>query len=64
MEKLKYIDQYLREITAEIIEILEIDNKFHILLDKTAIFPGGGGQFCDLGKIDSYIVIDVYEKED
>ena len=64
MEKLYYIDQYLREFTAEIIEILEMDNKFHILLDKTAFFPGGGGQFCDLGKIDSYNVIDVYEKED
>ena len=64
MEKLYYIDQYIREFTAEIIDILEIDNKFHILLDKTAFFPGGGGQFCDLGKIDSYDVIDVYEKED
>ena len=64
MDKLYYIDQYIREFTAEIIDILEIDNKFHILLDKTAFFPGGGGQFCDLGKIDSYDVIDVYEKED
>ena len=64
MEKLYYIDQYLREFTAEIIDILQIDNKFHVLLDKTAFFPGGGGQFCDLGKIDSYNVIDVYEKED
>lgn len=64
MEKLYYIDQYLREFTAEIIDILEIDNKFHVLLDKTAFFPGGGGQFCDLGKIDSHNVIDVYEKED
>lgn len=64
MEKLYYIDQYIREFTAEIIDILEIDNKFHILLDKTAFFPGGGGQFCDLGKIDSNDVIDVYEKED
>ena len=64
MDKLYYIDQYIREFTAEIIDILEIDNKFHILLDKTAFFPGGGGQFCDLGQIDSYDVIDVYEKED
>ena len=62
MEKLYYIDQYLREFTAEIIDILEIDNKFHLLLDKTAFFPGGGGQFCDLGKIDSHDVTDVYEK--
>ncbi len=62
MEKLYYSNQYIKEFTAEIEEILEIDNKFHILLDKTAFFPGGGGQFCDLGKIDVHNVIDVYEK--
>lgn len=63
MEKLYYIDQYIKEFTAEIEEILEIDNKFHVLLNKTAFFPGGGGQFCDLGKIDVHDVIHVYEKD-
>ncbi|HSQ87746.1 alanyl-tRNA editing protein [Romboutsia sp.] len=63
MEKLYYSDQYIKEFTAEIEEILEIDNKFHILLNKTAFFPGGGGQFCDLGKIDVHEVINVYEKD-
>ena len=63
MEKIYYIDQYIKEFTAEIEEILEIDNKYHVLLNKTAFFPGGGGQFCDLGKIDVHNVIDVYEKE-
>lgn len=62
MEKLYYIDQYIRNFTAEIEEILEIDNKYHILLNKTAFFPGGGGQFCDLGKIDINNVTNVYEK--
>ena len=50
MEKLYYIDQYIKEFTAEIVEALEVNNQFHVLLDKTAFFPGGGGQFCDLGK--------------
>lgn len=63
MDKLYYIDQYIKEFTAEIVEVLEINNQFHVLLDKTAFFPGGGGQFCDLGKIDVHPVIDVYEKE-
>ncbi|MEF9990612.1 MAG: DHHA1 domain-containing protein [Romboutsia sp.] len=63
MEKLYYEDQYLRDFTAEIEEIEEIDNGFHILLDKTAFFPGGGGQFCDLGTIDVHRVINVYEKD-
>ncbi|MGX9756119.1 DHHA1 domain-containing protein [Clostridioides difficile] len=63
MEKLYYTNQYIRDFTAEIIEIREIENKFHVLLDKTAFFPGGGGQFGDLGKIDNYEVISVYEEE-
>ena len=46
------------------IEIKEIDSKFHIKLDKTAFFPGGGGQFCDLGTIDVHNVIDVYEEKE
>lgn len=62
MEKLYYKDQYLKNFTAEIIEIKEVGDKFHILLDKTAFFPGGGGQFCDLGNIGEHKVIDVYEE--
>ena len=63
MEKLYYKDQYIKEFIGEIIEIKELDNKFHIQLDKTAFFPGGGGQFCDTGTIDNHKVINVYEKD-
>lgn len=61
MEKLYYTNQYIRDFTAEIIEIKEVENKYHVLLDKTAFFPGGGGQFGDLGKIENDDVISVYE---
>nr|UWI48712.1 DHHA1 domain-containing protein [Clostridioides difficile] len=64
MEKLYYTNQYIRDFTAEIIEIREIENKFHVLLNKTAFFPGGGGQFGDLGKIDDYEVTSVYEEDE
>ena len=64
MERLYYKDQYIKEFTAEIVDIKEIDKRFHVQLDKTAFFPGGGGQFCDLGKIDTHDVVDVYEKGD
>ncbi|MBO3445562.1 DHHA1 domain-containing protein [Clostridium sp. CCUG 7971] len=63
MEKLYYTNQYIREFSAEIEEILEIKDKYHVLLDKTAFFPGGGGQFCDLGMVDVHNVLDVYEKD-
>ena len=63
MKKLYYEDQYIKKFTANIVELKEIDNKFHIVLNKTAFFPGGGGQFCDLGKIDDKDVVEVYEKD-
>lgn len=60
--KLYYEDQYIKEFKAEIIDIKEKDEKFHVVLDNTAFFPGGGGQFCDLGTIENEEVIDVYEE--
>lgn len=62
MEKLYYKDQYTKDFIAEVLEVKQVGDKFHILLDQTAFFPGGGGQFCDLGEIDSKPVLDVYEE--
>ena len=62
MNKLFYENQYLREFTAEALSIIVKDGTYHIALDKTAFFPGGGGQFCDLGTIDNLEVIYVYEE--
>ncbi|MDZ7548530.1 alanyl-tRNA editing protein AlaX-L, partial [Clostridium perfringens] len=53
----------MKEFEAEIISIKNTDNKYHVALDKTAFFPGGGGQSCDLGEIDGKTVIDVYEEK-
>ena len=64
MEKIYYENRYLKDFTAEITDIQEIDGKFHVVLDKTAFFPGGGGQSCDLGKIEDSDVIDVYENNE
>ena len=62
MDKLFYEDQYIKEFIAEATHIKEKAGAYHVVLDKTAFFPGGGGQFCDLGKIDSNEVIEVYEE--
>jgi len=64
MEKIYYDNQYLKEFTAEIVDIKEFDNNFHVTLDKTAFFPGGGGQSCDLGNLGDQKILDVYEKDD
>jgi len=63
LEKLYYTDQYIKEFTAEIVEIKEINSKFHVVLDKTSFFPGGGGQFPDSGRIDIHEVVDIYEED-
>lgn len=62
MEKIYYNDQYVKGFTAEVINSKESNGTYHIELDKTAFFPGGGGQHCDLGKIENIDVIDVYEE--
>lgn len=62
MEKLYYLDRYMKEFIAEILDIKEIEGKFHVVLDKSAFFPGGGGQPGDTGFIENNKVIDVYEE--
>ena len=62
-EKLFYEDQYIKEFTANIVNIIEDNEKYLVELDKSAFFPGGGGQFCDTGVIDGIEVIDMLEKD-
>ena len=61
-EKLYYKDQYIKEFNANILAVKEKDDKYLVLLDKTAFFPGGGGQAADTGVIDSINVIDTFEE--
>lgn len=63
-ERLYYVDQYIKEFNCNILDVTKKDDKYEVILDKTAFFPGGGGQSCDLGTIDNIKVIDVYEKDD
>ena len=62
MEKLYYKNQYLKELDAKVIEVKKVNDKYHIVLDKTIFFPGGGGQLCDIGYINDKEVLDVYEE--
>lgn len=61
-EKLYYEDLYAREFDAEVLSCSEHDGKFHVILDRTLFFPGGGGQPCDTGFIDGVEVLEVMEK--
>lgn len=59
--KLYYDDPYAKEFDAHILSQSEHDGKFHITLDRTLFYPGGGGQPCDLGTLDGVNVVEVCE---
>ena len=63
-EKLFYEDQYIKEFEADVLDVKEEEGKFLVLLDKTAFFPGGGGQAGDRGTINGIDVLDVIEEGD
>ena len=52
----------MTEFDATVIETEEKDGKTHILLDRTAFYPGGGGQPCDTGFLNGHPVEAAYEK--
>lgn len=57
-------DRYIKEWDAQITSVTEGKNGLIITLDKSAFFPEGGGQSCDMGTMNGYEVIDVQEKDE
>ncbi|KNF08369.1 alanyl-tRNA editing protein AlaX-M [Gottschalkia purinilytica] len=59
-------DSYVREFDCKIISVNEEENA--VVLDKTAFYPGGGGQPCDLGVLETasntYTITKVKKKGD
>lgn len=50
-EKLYYLDSHRTECDAVVRACTETDRAYEVLLDRTVIFPEGGGQPCDLGTV-------------
>ncbi len=63
-EKLFYEDSHLKEFDAVVCKCVPDGERFRIILDRTAFFPEGGGQYADTGYLDKVKVLDVREKED
>ena len=62
-EKLYYKDGYMKEFTAEVVSCEKDKKGYRVVLDRTAFFPEGGGQFGDIGWIDNVRVLDTQEKD-
>jgi alanyl-tRNA synthetase len=61
-EKLYEKDSYLSEFDAQVLSVESDGALCHAVLDRTAFFPEGGGQYADRGTICGYPVTDVQIK--
>jgi alanyl-tRNA synthetase len=64
LEKLYYENPYQKEFTAEIINVLEKDNKYHIELDRTYFYPESKNHPSDSGYINASPLTHVYEENE
>ena len=63
-EKLYYQDPYMRTFSAQVKEKgTDKNGQEYVVLNRTAFYPGGGGQPNDIGEIASLPVHDVTEEE-
>lgn len=63
-EKIYNTDGMVREFTAKVLSCDPTESGFEIVLDKTAFFPGGGGQEPDNGTIDGKETVTCFERGD
>ena len=62
-KRLYYEDVYIKEFSAKVVECRKGEKGFQVLLDRSAFYPEGGGQPCDLGILGNTEVTDVQEKD-
>ena len=61
--RLYYEDVMIRTFTAKVLECRKEKKGFSLVLDRSAFYPEGGGQPCDLGMLGNVRVTDVKEKD-
>lgn len=62
-EKLYENNPYLKEFSARVLSCEAGKSGWLVTLDRTAFYPEGGGQPCDLGILGGAKVLDVHERE-
>lgn len=54
----------MKDFSATVLECEPCGEVWNVILDRTAFFPEGGGQYADTGLLNGVRVLDVQEKED
>ena len=62
-EKLFYQDSHMKEFDAKVLSCEKDKKGYRVILERTAFFPEGGGQYADTGWLDEAEVWDVKEKQ-
>ncbi len=62
-EKLYYEDSHMKNFSAVVLSCDAADDAYEAVLDRTAFFPEGGGQYADTGVIDGVAVLDAQERD-
>ena len=62
METLYYENPYQRSFTAEVVDVIEKENKYHVELNETYFYPKDATQPNDTGYINGAQVIYVYQE--
>ena len=58
-------DSFARSVRATVIEcVATAPDRFHVVLDRTVVYPGGGGQPADCGTVSGYPILDVRMRPD
>ncbi len=61
--RLYHEDSTIRDFEGTVLHSIERDGATWVELDRTAFYPGGGGQPADRGRLDAFSVVDVSEDE-
>lgn len=61
--KLYDTDSHLYAFEAAVVRCEAQGDRYAVVLDRTAFFPEGGGQYADTGKLGDAAVLDVQEKD-